>query len=1253
MPFVRGLDLVVDTLTAAGAWLLTLTGAVTAVGLVVATVLVTIWRVRGRQPHRQAPPSQAAAEPPSITARLEARYGTDYPGFITVAQVDEVMAERTRHFFGRKDELAALDAFVASNPSRGIMIVTAPGGFGKSALLANWGRHCEAQGAAVAYHFFNATAARTVQPTNAFRGLLGQLAFLRDRPAPALPDDPAKLEDLVARELHQDATRDRPLIVILDGLDEAAELIGPLAPAGLGQHVYIVASGRAEPARRPERLAAWLNEAGHVGYPVQRYDMPELSVEGVLAWVRDAVPGLLADQEARLAQRLAATSEQVPLFLRYVIGDVRDRRKQGEPLSHITNSLEPAPAPFTDYAGRQLLAMRQMAGSFDLDVAAVFALLTLVKGALPLDELQEVLGARVNVWDFDPRITRWFVGRNLGDERAVAFLDPVLSEVFRRALEGMESTAGLVDEVQDQLIAHCRARWSKRSLYALTNLPQHQVDAGQVRDAMSTLTDLAFLDARLGHVAAAAMIVRTVQDFEMVEAAAPADLHSEIRAGRSFWATIEQHLLTLARGPQKQSAPDVMRQLLHDHRATLRQYATGHPTWVQAAGARAPQPLLRELKGHGGPVLGATALGDGRLLSWSDDGTLRLWTSNGTELPELAGHGNAVRGGTVLSDGRLLSWSADGTLRLWGSNGEAIARLVGHRRSVTGATVLKDGRLLSWSDDETLRLWTSDGRELGELAYLDPLRRHGPVGGATILSDGRLLSWSADGMLHLWTSSGKALAELKGHSSWVRGACALSDRRLLSWSDDGTLRLWTSDGASLTEMKGHSSAVESAIALSDGRLLSWSADATLRLWTSRGSALAVLEGHSSWVRGACALSDGRLLSWSDDGTLRLWASDGTALDQLEGHRGAVGGVTVLSDGRLLSWSADGTLRLWMSNGEAVTELEAHSRSVTGATVLNDGRVLSWSADGTLRLWASDATALAAPKGHRSSVRGTLVLSDGRLLSWTDERTGTLWLWDANGTALAELKGHSSWVVGARALSDGRLLSWGDDGTLRLWTVDGASLAEMRGHGSIVESAIALSDGRLLSWSRDGTLRLWTSDGVSLAEMKGHSGPVEGAVGLTDGQILSWSKDGTLRLWASDGTFLSLWLWPYAGVAGVTQVIPHPNRAGVFWVIAGNDVLQVRHQPADILAAVDAHDVSSICASAAGAGQAAPELSPMPLTPQGQLQPMDMLRLEGILQNTFDLDEFRALLATINVEMNKIVRQRCGGAQGRSVDRRLR
>src|SRR5262245_27561394 len=122
---------------------------------------------------------------------------------------------------------------------------------------------------------------------------------------------------------------------------------------------------------------------------------PELTVEGVLAWLRGLVPGLPAAQEARLAQRLAAVSEGVPLFLQFIVDDVRDRQARDEPIAAIMSALEALPAPFSAYAGQQLAAMREMqrqtAGAVDVDVARVFALLTLVKGALPLEELQQVL----------------------------------------------------------------------------------------------------------------------------------------------------------------------------------------------------------------------------------------------------------------------------------------------------------------------------------------------------------------------------------------------------------------------------------------------------------------------------------------------------------------------------------------------------------------------------------------------------------------------------------------------------------------------------------------------------------------------------------------------------------------------------------------------------------------------------------------------------------------------------------------------
>ena len=56
-------------------------------------------------------------------------------------------------------------------------------------------------------------------------------------------------------------------------------------------------------------------------------------------------------------------------------------------------------------------------------------------------------------------------------------------------------------------------------------------------------------------------------------------------------------------------------------------------------------------------VEGALELASGRLLSWSEDGSLRVWSAHGTPLAALAGHTGGVYGALALADGRLLSWS--------------------------------------------------------------------------------------------------------------------------------------------------------------------------------------------------------------------------------------------------------------------------------------------------------------------------------------------------------------------------------------------------------------------------------------------------------------------------------------------------------------------------------------------------------------------------------------------------------------------
>jgi WD40 repeat protein len=93
-----------------------------------------------------------------------------------------------------------------------------------------------------------------------------------------------------------------------------------------------------------------------------------------------------------------------------------------------------------------------------------------------------------------------------------------------------------------------------------------------------------------------------------------------------------------------------------------------------------------------------------------------------------------------MPDGRILSWSEDTTLRLWRNDGTPDGEpWRGHTRPVTGALVMPDGRILSWSGDYTLRLWRNDGMPDGE-----PLRGHtSSITGALVMPDGRIISWDA------------------------------------------------------------------------------------------------------------------------------------------------------------------------------------------------------------------------------------------------------------------------------------------------------------------------------------------------------------------------------------------------------------------------------------------------------------------------------------------------------------------------------
>jgi WD40 repeat protein len=1180
-------------------WLLGIISAILAIVVVPYTLYKGVyWFYRLLRPApRQPTPTDTLLE--EQFRQMRDWYGEGYTAARTLDDVKGLIAEHTAEFFGRREALNDLERFISQH-DRGVLVLTAPWGVGKSAVLARWARNRQEAGASVAYHFFNRTLASTTQPVQALRALIVQLRFLAGaKEALPLPDEPEALHDRLAVELQTDASAKAPRILIVDALDEADSPLECLAPPSLGAHTYVIASARAEDDNSPDVLRRWLTGGRSRSFPVKRHCLPPLSIADVLDWVQSTLEALPPDQRQALAKRLHRTTDGIALFLRYVLDDLRRAHEEGASTSALLADLENLPAPFSEYAAEQLLRLKDLGDqAWSARVQRLFALLTLIKAAIAVGELNLVLnpdrqpGSDLDL-NLDPRITRWLSLRTegRGAEPQIAFQHPRLAEVFGEGMKGRWDMAGLVKEVRTALLAHCRRRRKHNALYALTYGPLHLIEEGYVREAAEMLTDVAFLRARLDVPEPERLIRLTHADFQRLLDDTQGLDPAAIRQWLNFWAESEPILLQERHGFGGTSAPDLLIQLAADMapetapaRAASPLMSSPHQGFRQLTGKRKPSALLRVLDGHHSGVTGALALEDGRIVSWGEDGTLRLWNRDGRPLATLDGHQSSVYGALVLDDGHILSWSRDDTLRLWDGDGRPLASLEGHWEGVRGALALEDGCILSWSDDSTLRLWNRDG------SHVATLNGHqSSVYGALVLDDGHILSWSRDDTLRLWDGDGRPLATLDGHQSSVYGALVLDDGHILSWSEDGTLRLWNRNGSSLAILKGHQSAVWGALVLDDGHILSWSGDGTLRLWDSDGAPLATLEGHQgavlgalalkddrilSWsgdvmrlwdgggkpfapleghqgpVSGALALFDGRMLSWSWDGTLRLWDEEGRPLVILEGHQSAVLGALALEDDRILSWSRDGTLRLWDGKGRPLASLDDQSE-VWGVLVLDDGHILSWSGDGTLRLWDGGGKPLVPPEGHQEPVNGVLALDDSRILSWSWD--GALWLWKSDGSFFATLKGHEKLVSGALALKDDRILSWSEDKTLRLWDGDGRPLATLKGHQDGVNGALALEDDCILSWSEDKTLRLWSGDGMPLAILEGHRGAVRGALALSNGRILSWSKDRTLRMWDSAGRPLLMWAYP---PSPITHVVRHSKDPHRFWVCAGKAVFLI-------------------------------------------------------------------------------------------------
>ncbi|MCC2668052.1 MAG: WD-repeat protein [Armatimonadetes bacterium] len=226
---------------------------------------------------------------------------------------------------------------------------------------------------------------------------------------------------------------------------------------------------------------------------------------------------------------------------------------------------------------------------------------------------------------------------------------------------------------------------------------------------------------------------------------------------------------------------------------------------------RKSHPEEALLVGHTDAVTAAGYSRDGRLLTGSADGSVRLWSPSGSSRLLLTQFVSVTAAAFSPDGSRIVTGGGDGGVRIWDARtGRLLALLPGHTGIVNAIDWSPDGsRLLSASEDASVRIWNRTGGE-----YRRILSVGNPVRAAVWSRDGRrIVTGTAEGGLAVWNAeTGQRLAASplspRALGSMVVSA---SGRTVAAAGAEGVIYLWDLDKQEvLRRMKGHSAAVTSA-----------------------------------------------------------------------------------------------------------------------------------------------------------------------------------------------------------------------------------------------------------------------------------------------------------------------------------------------------------------------------------------------------------------------------------------------------------
>jgi WD40 repeat protein len=973
----------------------------------------------------------------------------------------EFEEERSRHgeLFGRENVLERLLWLVGEQalPRGGRVLLLGSPGVGKSAII---NRLLERLPDKTPHHFIRRGIDDWDRPEALVHNLCARIERLFPEQANAELRLDARLGDLLRRVSKRQLTPGQRLILVIDGLDEAAgdsagkngliRFLPKMLPAGI---VILCASRPMYP--HPE----WLYGLDRVHTLDLDDDEWAPSNEGVCrAFCEQRLRRISPPLDATVIDVVVRSAQRNMLHASWLCEWLEDQPPARRTAANISQGL-------SGFLRRILSELHALDGARRGLILKGLGLACAAREALPSYVFGELLGG-------DPTT-------NPGDD----FLRATFHLLRREPAHWTKGQPGyrlrhehvrevFVAEFGDRVIRdhhlhilRALAAWppderdSARRRYALHHAVAHRLDAGDLDGAQRLCADQGYLDAKCRELDVHAL----ERDLEAVISASEGDVAFDLTA---LLAAVRAETSRLSAYRNAGMLPSLLYNRLRCAGWLARRIE-------RMLGFDGDLPPLRLLHG------------------------VRLGP---TPLRTFCEHTKSIVACVVSRDGRhALSASADRTLCLWALvSGEVLVTMRGHDDELTGCALMPDGRTaLSTSIDMTARLWDLEtGECVGELKN----GNRGATACAVSPDGGILVVGSDNGVITLWDRSSlqQPIAVLEGHSDYVTACVTTSAGQLVSASRDRSVRVW--DLASGARIHVLSSQGAGCAAEPRGSEHGWI------------TALAVLPGGE------------QILAATGDGALSRWdLPSGGCVQCIGAGQGRVDAIAILPWGsHLLCGMADGAIAVWdLAAERCILRLAAHANAVSACVATPDGRhILSASHDRSARLWElGGPESLVSQDGHAAPVTAIAITADGRLaVSASEDRL--LKVWEiASGACRATLQGHADLVTACAFSADGRrILAGARDGGVLVFLLDldrGEVRVEVaKGHGALVSGCAIMPDGRMITTSQDGAL--WIRGQAALdrpVELGVHDGPIDSIALTPDGtRLLSISRDGTAKLW---------------------------------------------------------------------------------------------------------------------------------------------